>query len=100
MAIIRFSWLSGLVAVFSPTGFVQVVNLPNIISVGLMGGLGWALLIGISALRSKYSGGYVYDFCCNNRYVALTKTGISNMNVKEKIRKISRMTTAPYQRPG
>jgi len=33
------------------------VNLPNIISVGLMGGLGWALLIGISALRSKYSGG-------------------------------------------
>lgn len=33
------------------------VNLPNIITIGLMGGLGWALLIGISALRNKYSGG-------------------------------------------
>ena len=33
------------------------VNLANIVSVGLMGGLGYALLIGISALRKKYSGG-------------------------------------------
>lgn len=33
------------------------VNLPNIISVGLMGGLGWALLVGVSALRKKYAGG-------------------------------------------
>ena len=33
------------------------INLANIVSVGLMGGLGYALLIGISALRKKYSGG-------------------------------------------
>jgi len=33
------------------------VNLANIITIGLMGGLGWALLVGISALRSKYAGG-------------------------------------------
>jgi hypothetical protein len=32
------------------------VNLPNIITIGLMGGLGWALLIGVSQLRKKYSG--------------------------------------------
>jgi hypothetical protein len=32
------------------------VNLPNIISIGLMGGLGWALLLGISALRTRYAG--------------------------------------------
>jgi hypothetical protein len=32
------------------------VNLANIISIGLMGALGYALLLGISALRSKYSG--------------------------------------------
>lgn len=30
------------------------VNLPNIISISLMGGLGYALLIGISSLRSRY----------------------------------------------
>jgi hypothetical protein len=33
------------------------VNLPNIISIGLMGALGWSLLLGISALRSRYAGG-------------------------------------------
>lgn len=30
------------------------VNLPNIVSVALMGGLGYALLLGISQLRSRY----------------------------------------------
>ena len=33
------------------------VNLANIITVGLMGGLGYALLVGVSSLRKKYSGG-------------------------------------------
>jgi hypothetical protein len=35
---------------------VLKVNLANIISVGLMGGLGYALLMGVSMLRQKYSG--------------------------------------------
>jgi hypothetical protein len=30
------------------------VNLANIVSISLMGGLGYALLIGISALRTKF----------------------------------------------
>ena len=33
------------------------VNLANIISIGLMGGLGYALLLGATALRGKYAGG-------------------------------------------
>lgn len=32
------------------------VSAANIVSIGLMGGLGWALLVGISALRKKYAG--------------------------------------------
>lgn len=33
------------------------VSAANIISIGLMGGLGYALLLGVSALRNKYAGG-------------------------------------------
>jgi len=33
------------------------VSTANIISIGLMGALGYALLLGISALRSKYAAG-------------------------------------------
>jgi len=33
------------------------VNLANIITIGLIGGLGYALLVGVSAVRNKYAGG-------------------------------------------
>ena len=33
------------------------VSTANIISIGLMSGLGYALLLGLSALRKKYAGG-------------------------------------------
>jgi hypothetical protein len=45
--------IAGILQIFSGERMYLKVNLANIVSISLMGGLGYALLIGISSLRTK-----------------------------------------------
>jgi hypothetical protein len=48
--------IAGILQINSGERMYLKVNLANIVSISLMGGLGYALLIGISSLRTKFGG--------------------------------------------